>query len=276
MTVDSKRILLVIVLYNRRLWDTPAYRSLIAMYNAEVYIHDNSPLPQHQASEFPVSWKYVPDTTNPGLSKAYNAAATYARQQGYPWILLMDQDTEFPAGILEEYLQTILAYPDIKLIVPVVRVSDTKFMSPVRVHCQMARLATHVPTGIIDMRAYSPINSGMAIEVKAFLSVNGYNEKVRLDFSDYQFIERFRQKYAECYVLTSVCQQEFSDIVQTSRQKIDRFILFCDSLANCDKHGMIDKMCYFIAVSKRMLSLSLRTMSLKPAAIFVRYYMKRR
>lgn len=273
MNETNKKLLLVVVLYNQRLHETATYASLIAGSGEDVFVYDNSPVPQHADTiDFAPGWKYVSDTANGGISKAYNQAACYAREKGYEWMLFLDQDTVFPENILYEYKEIIRRYPHIKLIAPPMKMDEARYMSPVKVRFHMAKPARSVPQGKVSLYTYSPINSGLAVEVDAFYQAGGYNESVKLDFSDYQFVERIRKLYPDLYVLSKECLQSFSDVTESNGSKLARFGLFCNSLKHCERQDRLDSFWYFLLVMKRTISLAYRTHSLKPFGIVLTNY----
>lgn len=269
-----KDILFVIVLYHRKLKDCETYHTLIKNYPQQpLFIYDNSSFPQQKASDFDEHICYISDVSNSGLSVAYNRAADYARQKGYTWLLLLDQDTVFSTNILDEYNKIINQCPEIKLIVPPMKVNDKQYMSPVKVRFHMAALAKSVPAGKVSLHRYAPINSGMAINVEAFHQVGGYNEKVKLDFSDFQFVERLRKFYPDFYVLNGTCFQHFSNVTESEEQKLHRFGIFCDCLKNCDRINRFDNVFYFLVVIKRMFALIFSTGCFKPFFIvFTKFF----
>ena len=275
MKKKCNNFVLVLVLYNQKVWDCNTYHTLVRS-NSELplFIYDNSPEPQHKPVEFAENVKYVSDTSNPGLSYAYNRAADYAKEKDYTWMLILDQDTFFAPNIIDEYVHAIDQNPTIKLFAPpMMLVVSEKYMSPVKIRCHSARPSKSVPVGVVSLKTYSPINSGMMINLEAFWEAGGYNERVKLDFSDYQFVKRFSKKQDSFYVLSSACRQEYSNEVQGKEQKLHRYALFCDSLKACDKVCTSDKAGDFYVVFKRMCSLILKTKSLKPVSIFTRKYL---
>lgn len=267
-------ILFVIVLYCTKLQDTKTYNSLVR-YNPEalLYVYDNSPEPQHSLHEFGVNVKYVSDVSNPGISYANNCAADYARSMGVKWMLFLDQDTLFPPGILKEYMEAIRQNPKIKLFAPPMEIKENLYMSPVKICFHCAHLAKTVPQGVQSLKEYAPINSGQLINTDAFHEVGGYNEKVPLDFCEYQFHRRLIRKYDTFFVLKTSCRQEFSDQVQNTGQKLRRYEIFCRCLKNCEKDGFFDRLAYCYVVFKRALSLVIGCGSLKPLRIFFMIYL---
>ena len=273
MCDNQNYILIVIVLYNENLYNTNTYKTLIKGTECNLYIYDNSPKAQHAATEFCDNWRYISDTSNSGLSYAYNRAAEYALENGYEWMLLTDQDTTFAPNIIDKYRKAINKYPDIKLFAPLVSVNDNnQFLSPSRANPLRASISNNIPTGKQSLFDYAPINSGMMINVNSFITIGGYNEMVKLDFADYQFISRFRQQYNTFYVINAICLQEFSNKVQEPQQKLHRFIKFCESLKYYQSITKLEALKIFLVVLRRTCSLSLETKTITPIKIFITKY----
>lgn len=242
---------------------------------ANVFIYDNSVNPQINPSELPKHWIYIRDNNNSGLSVAYNRAAQYAKENGYEWLLLTDQDTTFPENALEKYLEGIRLYPEDELFCPIVLRDKERMMSPCRCYKYLFYFNPYKKFGdSIDISKYSIINSGMMINIKAFLSVDGYDEKVFLDFSDFQFLERFRKKQKKARIVGVRCQQSFSNEDQEGQEKIGRFRLFCKSIKNFKPKNKIDKFWIHCIVIKRALGLSIASRSFEPFNIMFKTYMK--
>lgn len=268
-------ILFVIVLYKMRLFETQTYKTLLKHNNQfRLFVYDNSPEPMHSSDEFETdNIKYVSDTKNSGLSAAYNKAAKYAATENIEWVLLLDQDTQFAKDIIDEYCCAVAQNSEIKLFIPPMKIGNGKYISPVKMFFHTTKPSKKTPFGIVSLKQYTPINSGMLINTKAYWSVNGYNEAVFLDYSDYQFIERFKKIYPKAYVLSSVCHQNFSNDIEDNSSKLKRFELFCRSLKNCEKHSIIDTLGYQYVVLKRTLSLIVKSRSLSPIKILMTNYL---
>lgn len=269
--MGQNQILICLVIYNEVINNTKAYKSLVIHNVNNTFIYDNSTdiLLNKNSS---TSKGYFHDSYNSGLSKAYNFAAKYAKDKGYKWILLTDQDTFFPENAIEIYYNAIENNPDIKLFLPRVKIGNGGFMSPVKSIHYFSKIAMQCPLGIINPEKYSIINSGLCINIDAFFKVGGYNEKVWLDFADIQFIERFANKYDKAYVLDLECIQSFSNEEQDISQKINRYKLFCNSIKHYESTNRFNKFWIFCIVLKRALSLSRQSKSFKPFSIFAKYY----
>src|SRR5207302_5862994 len=72
----------------------------------KVLLADNSPQP-HASPQMFADEVYTPFPLNPGLAQAYNQAIEIAAEQGYDWILTLDQDTCLPANFVRELLHAV-------------------------------------------------------------------------------------------------------------------------------------------------------------------------
>ncbi len=265
-------VMVVTVLYGQPLEQTNVFHSLLDA-GERVYIHDNSPVPSAPES-LPPLWNYVSDTSNPGLSAAYNAAARVARSEGIEWLLIADQDTVFPEGMLRKMRETIASHPGERVFLPVVRISNGKYMSPVKMHGYVAKLSEKPLGGIVPLNSTAAINSGLMVRVDAFLECGGYNERVPLDFSDFQFMERLSRIEPQARVTKIVLRQSFSDKDDDAPAKLRRFERFCRSLSGFESARPHSRRDLRLVAVKRMLSLMLSTRSLTPVGIFREHFMK--
>ena len=260
------KILIVSVFYNQDLEDSNTYKSLLKDYS-DVAIVENTPHPFINPETLPSNWIYKSFPNNPGLSFAYNYIADVARSKGYDWILITDQDTFFASNIIEEYKASIKSNKNIYLYCPKIE-SNNKVISP----DPFKHWKKDNSHGRFDLRNFNIINSGMLINVEKFLECGGYNEQVFLDYSDFQFVERFNQYNKDAYLIDAVCHQNFSNDVQDKIQKLSRFNLFCKSLKHFQATPL-KKLKVHYTVLKRTCSLTVKCRSLKPISIFVKSYL---
>ncbi len=261
----DNRIVCVVVLYHKGLEDCEVYRTLIKENLQDLdclLVFDNSSEARSATVTLPNGiFRYVSNGCNLGLSANYNNAARYAADNGFRWLLLLDEDTSFPPQALKVYRNALKAHPAEGLFVPLHRISNGKLLSPSR---PFKGLADHVPPGIHSLRDYDVINSGLLVSVDEFLAVGGYKAEVNLDFSDYQFIERVRTLRQTVVVLDMECLQDFSNDVKDRQKLLRRFDLYCrnavhfEALSSRSRH----KVNYLVA--KHTLMMSLRCRSLRP------------
>ncbi len=258
--IDSLAV--VIVVYNTKLETSESFQSVKGMCRNgttfDLIVYDNSPKPQ-QPIELPgLRITYIHDPENSGVSKAYNVAAIHATALGKHWILLLDQDTTMPSAILEAYQREIGRHPEISLFVPVLKLRNGKIFSPCSYRFKRGFYLKTISGGIHSLNKLAPVNSGMLVDLKAFHEVGGYNEKVKLDFSDFQFIERFRKVYKTFYVMDVICEQDFSDDEISFSTQEKRFRYYCEGARNIEKEGSWDWIQYNSFVLLRALRLTIR------------------
>lgn len=266
------KILAVIVLYNQKIFQSNTFNSLIKNSNLDLFIYDNSLIAQHQLNEFE-DYIYIHDSANSGLSKAYNIAANYGREANYEWILLLDQDTTFPINALAKYIEAINANPTINLFAPTLFLSDNHYFSPTFYKHRISKTPYIKLSGITELTKYSPINSGLMININAFWDVGGYNERVRLDFSDYQFLERFSVFNKYFFVVDFTGIQSFSNEELNPAKLINRYIIFCECAVMCEKYTVRDRLDYLYIVVKRTLSLFFKTLNVRIFSLFLKHYL---
>jgi len=202
---------------------------------------------------------YFHDGSNPGISKAYNFAAQYGKELKKEWLLVLDQDTTFPLDSIEKYSFAIHENPEIKLIAPVLTLNNGKNVSPCRYFLKRGFALKRVLTGVNDLKKISLLNSGMLINLGAFSLVGGYNEKVRLDFCDFVFIEEFKKMYSFCFILDVKCVHDFADDNSDIEKLNGRYGNYCRDAKSCPKESVIDWVQYFVVVFVRASSLVVRT-----------------
>lgn len=105
------RILVVVVLYNKRFDEIPCAAKIQGWLDAPVgqgaglhlahcLVYDNSPAPSPPGRMAHARMSGLHDPGNGGTRAAYLAAADMARLHQCPWILLLDHDTDLPADFL--------------------------------------------------------------------------------------------------------------------------------------------------------------------------------
>ncbi|MDE5868881.1 MAG: hypothetical protein K2H18_01500 [Muribaculaceae bacterium] len=265
-------ILYVVVLYRQRLFECNAFKSLLAD-RRNVFIYDNSP-DATAPDNLPEGWRYVSDPANPGLSVAYNEAAKYATEHGFKWMMITDQDTEYASGAAERYEKLPQSYPDEEIFIPRVKVSGGLFMSPVPKRNYMPSLEKVPLTGSIDLSKSAVINSGLLIKLDSFEKSGGYNEKVFLDFSDFQFIDRFSAICKKGMVTEEMIEQSFSANDDKGEMPLKRFRLFCRSLRGYEKKDFKTRLGIGLAVIKRCMSLSRKLHTSEAVKIYVEDYLR--
>jgi GT2 family glycosyltransferase len=273
-------ILPIIVLYNQNLANSLGINTLNDILEQrgdvlDLFVYDNSPIAQYEGNFNYKNFKvqYVHDVRNSGVSKAYNEGANYARTKGKKWVLLLDQDTKFTMNFLDSYEKAIKENESVKIFAPVLKTQHGQILSPCRYYHKRGYWPTSMSEGLMDVNQFSPINSGMMINTRAFFEVGGYNEDVKLDFADFQFIERFGKRYTSFYVLDLICEQDFSGFEKDVEKLKHRFGFFCQGAKNCKRESWGDHFWYLMVVLRRMLGLILKSGNISFLCIFYKNYL---
>lgn len=247
----------VIVVYCCRCADARSYRTLVRPGGFRAFmVYDNSPasFPDGR-DDLPEGAVYVRDEANGGLSKAYNHAAAYAREHGFSRLLLLDQDTAFASDAVTAYAAADRSVP---LWAPLVQTEGGAAFSPGDVRGWRIK-AVPLPAGLYSLRDYYPVNSGMCVLLEAFRRAGGYNAAVRLDFADYQFLQRLRKVDARFLLLPATALQDFSGNEQDADKLLARFRLYLESACACTFDASSSRLAHACAVSLHALSLFRKT-----------------
>ncbi len=222
-------ILPVIVIYKCELSNAASYKSLLKdAYWKEIAVYDNSPQGADTSS-----WDkriiYLSDPSNGGLSKAYNWAAKLAHEKGYSHLLLLDQDTVFPPEAVQAYKNNLTKG---LMFAPLVETTKGSNLSPVYIGGWYPKATAMMPQ-VYPLNKFQPINSGMCVPIDLYQKCGGYNDKVWLDFSDYEFGRRLR-KVAEFFMLIDLkVKQNYSGEVVNVAQKLRRYKCYIDCAHHC-------------------------------------------
>lgn len=222
----------VIVLYKTALDRCTTLNSLRTALKSttsklDVVIYDNSPNYQEVKEDFypGLSITYVSDLQNSGVSKAYNVGYTIAVEKKKKWMILLDQDTDLPVDAFTKYTKAIAENSNQVLFAPLMLTPDQKIISPCDFKFMRGSYAKNYTYGINSLKGRSLINSGLCIATHAFSKNNGYNERIKLDYSDHDFIRRFSVHVTDSFVLVElkVMHQLSTDTSNTFESDKTRF-----------------------------------------------------
>ena len=259
----------VLVLYRQTLAESMTFQSLSPSVRGlpaplPLLVYDNSPTPVGRPGNVSYhGWDihYVHDSTNPGISRAYQEGARMAAERSKPWLLLLDQDTRFPPDWLTRYLTQVQRHPDVKLFAPILR-SEGRILSPCIYRFKRGISLDRVEPGPQSLTGLSLLNSGMWIAVEDYLAVGGHEVRIPLDFADHEFIERFKRRHDRFVVVNAECIHNFFQVTeQSTASHLNRFRSYCHGARYASK-GSIDRMLTACVIGARACLLSYRHGSL--------------
>ena len=238
-------ILLALVVYKCRFEDAVSFKS-ICQFNTKHelkttwLIFDNSSLltidKTIQFDAFNVV-NLVSSGVNEGLSVHYNTAFKVAESKEIPYVLLLDQDTEFIAGTAP-YIDAIPTISPL-IVVPKVK-ANGMLLSPSKIIFERGFFTNDLTEGVYSLDKYSPINSGSLIHTQVWKAAEGFNENILLDFTDFSFYNRVKQKgIKEFKLIDYVLNQNLSTFEKDETKIIDRFGLYMSDLETYQKEKKI-------------------------------------
>jgi rhamnosyltransferase len=181
----------VVILYHP---DIPKAVENILTYASQLnklYVFDNSSSSSIKVTKDFVDLKipieFITTGTNEGISKRLNEAANKAIQEGYDFLLTMDQDSSFDTGIFGQYLQLVDAYSKEKV-------------AQFGVNCD----PKHVPILDIPFNADSLITSGTILNLAVFQKVGNFDEKLFIDFVDVEYSLRASNMGYQNIIFTNI------------------------------------------------------------------------
>lgn len=262
-------LLIIIVTYKQEYDQCATFRSLVEnlcdKYKSDVflYIYDNSPSKYENDSlhsnkiDRKINVIYNHDAQNSGLGVAYNSGAILAEDTGKKWLLLLDQDTNFSGGILENYFEAVISNKQIDIFAPTLFSKNNRLISPSKYFLKRGFALSYVPTGITSLKSITPINSGLLISLKLFNQVGGYDEKIKLDFSDHVFMDKIRKIRNSFYVIPCNSIHNLSSInLGALDNELVRFRFFCEGARNASKN-ISDSFVYLLINFLRAIKLSI-------------------
>lgn len=191
-----------------------------------------------------------------------------AGQLGKKWLMLLDDDTEFPLDALEKYSSAMSANKDAALFAPML-FCNTRLYSPCGYISHIGFHLKHLQPGVNSINRKSLLNSGMCISIDVFEKVGGFNERIPLDFADHDFIRRFKGHFDTFVVVDATCRHGFSDKEPADMDKsLTRFDYYSRGAKNSTK-GILDMCLLLPVVFTRAVRLSARFRSLKFFKLFL-------
>lgn len=221
----NRKTLAILVVYGQDFRSCSSWESLHPTTHGQLdwFVADNNP--QAVLHNEQIQYHHYPH--NPGVSQAYLAGAAYAHEHGYAWLLLLDQDTHFPANSWEAYQSALKKWPNYPLYSPQLW-SDELGISPAPVRFGRPFASKNLPSGSYSLGQFQPINAGMLVSLDAYRAVGGHDSDVYLDFSDFAFVRKLGRLYPQAVAFPLRIQHGLSGTEHRSlQQDYIRFSHYC-------------------------------------------------
>ncbi len=191
-------ILVIIVIYNIEFVKSSTYLSLEECLDGfderlDLLIYDNSPCAFQDVvhSQF-FNVMYQHDASNPGVSKAYNIGGALSHVLDKKYLIFFDQDSVVESDYLRSVIKTIELNPKDELFSPFVMQKQTNVLISPSLYKNFRGRLISLKSDLkyLKLEGVSMINSGMTISLSLFDRAGGFDESIKLDFSDHDFVFR--------------------------------------------------------------------------------------
>jgi GT2 family glycosyltransferase len=226
-------LLIVVVIYEIPLIESSTLLSLNNQrLNLNVLVYDNSKTNDNidYVSRFPfLDIVFFHNGTNAGVSSAYNYGLNKCIENKIDYLLLLDQDSDLPIGIIEKYFIALKKFPQVHLFVPTLKYQN-KIISPGRslLYRSFAR-NRKLKEGSHSLSFKSILNSGMFIKSNYLKELNGFNEKLPLDFSDTYLVDKFKARKSKVVIIDAIVEHSLSSFDTNFQKVLTRYQSYCKS-----------------------------------------------
>ncbi len=224
----EKKILHVIVIYNAPLEDCQTYRTFLKFLGEKdfIFIWDNSAL-KHDISITHSTFEYVHCPENKGVSEAYNQACKYALENNFQFLLLLDQDTIFPADAISEYHKMLEILSENSCAIPEIYSAGQRISPFCIKNLKPTKMSNKTEFNQpLESGQYSAINSGVLVMAKAIQNSNYFNPRLKLDWSDVDFFLRFQGHLLRIPI--KLTHRLSIHEKRSTKTKLNRFRYYCE------------------------------------------------
>lgn len=223
----KNKIMAVVVVYEKKLAEVSSLTVLNEAIKqgmlSHLLLYDNSLKTQETDAIVENQINYIHDSTNSGLSKAYNTAYKEVLSNGDNLLLLLDQDTQIDLNYLKE-LVNLKVGTDVGAILPLIKANDLQ-ISPVYTDEYINKNSKNVSPGIVQ-KSLMAINSGTVLPIATIEEIGGFNQEFPLDYLDHWLFWKLGKLNKKFIVLDHTFAHELSvlDYSQVSAKRYESII----------------------------------------------------
>jgi GT2 family glycosyltransferase len=269
-----KDLLVIIVIYNKPISKLYLIQNnnLSNSKTFDIFIYDNSPKKQVIPDISNVKFHYVFNKNNAGVSKGYNCGIKKAKELCKKYVVLLDQDSQILFSNFENYLSLYNKYGDKYIYAPIMK-NYNKIYSPGYINYfagKVQKKKDFIYKEMYSLKDKSLINSGLFFDVTLVESIGTFNEKIKLDFSDFDFIEKYKKTNNNIILLNLFIEHNLSgDEGKDYHKEMLRYKYYCNG---AKFFSMSSKKLKLFPVFRRMLRLMVKYKSLHPIGVFIKYF----
>lgn len=203
----NNSIYIVVVVYKCLISESVTIKSLLSIneenFCNRILIYDNSP-EEFKQDILTHEMLYIRDINNRGLAYAYNKAVSIAKDKGFKWLMLLDQDSIVDKEIFIEFNAICLKNINVGIVVPHVVTNCNRIISP-----HFRKTGERINEGIHDklfcINSFSIINIDFIVNV-----LKGFNEEFPIDMLDYYTCYCINNSEFKYYVMNCVVKHNLS------------------------------------------------------------------
>ena len=203
MERKNNTIAVGIVLYNPDISRLNKCINSIKQQTSKIYIFDNS---TEEILIDKESVIYLSEGKNKGIAYALNRIIEKAQQDGFEWVLTMDQDSIVPDGMIAGFEKCIVTHSDLGIICP--QVIDKR------------RAYYKAENDTNEIYVDFCITSASCTSIKAWEKCGKFDEWLFVDLVDNDFCKRLTLSGYKILKLNKwILDQEFGKIIPKSQKK---------------------------------------------------------
>lgn len=128
--------------------------------------------------------KYHPNLTNTGIASALNIGCQSAIEDGFEWVMTMDQDSTFPDQEITKFINEF----------------EAKVKSDETIAIVAPRSSELQPRGFVE----KVITSGNIVNLQAYKKVGGFDNELFIDEVDHDFCFKLMQANYKIFLISNV------------------------------------------------------------------------
>lgn len=189
-TPENKNICVVIVTYFPEPGFLKKYKTFVCEAGSMIFVDNHSDSRTLQDLQDFISanknTSVILNETNKGIATALNQGILRAKEQGFQWVLTLDQDTEFEGNILDSLIRIYNQYEDKQKIA----VIGSNFVNK----NSDKKWCMGFPDDQLFVEKDFVITSGSLQSLSAFEQIGLYQEELFIDEVDIEYCFRARSK----------------------------------------------------------------------------------
>ena len=178
---DINKTAAIVIWFNPKETDVENIKTYSSHFK-KIFIIDNSDIDNSALTSKISNAVYIPNNSNLGIAAALNTGCKNALENGFTWVMTMDQDSAWDSLQLTSFFDLILQTkdPSITSFAPVHRNELKSVVGDIKYQTEKKPLEPL----IFQQKV---MTSGNIISLESWQKVNGFNESLFIDEVDHEF-----------------------------------------------------------------------------------------